>query len=91
MHRNYYGERPDHYDNGYHRENTYFPHHHHRDQYSVNPRWNGNYQGPRPQHDRDHDHSFNESNNRPKYGNNRQHNDGDDGRHNSSYHRDNHD
>jgi len=90
MHRNYYGERPDHYDNGYRHENTYSPHPHHHDQYNIRPRWGSNYQGHSHQHDRDHDHSSND-NNRLKYGNSRSHNDGDDRHHNSFYRRDYHD
>ncbi|MGZ8943348.1 MAG: hypothetical protein ACXW00_11310 [Methylobacter sp.] len=91
MHRNYYGERPDHYDNGYRQENNHFPHQHHHDQYSAKQRWGGNYQAPRhQQHDRDHDHRSNDDNNRLKYGNSRQHNDGGNGRRNSFYRKDYH-
>ena len=59
MHRNYYGERPDHYDNGYRQHTDYFPHPHRHDQYTAKPRWGNDYQSPRHQHDRDHDHSHN--------------------------------
>jgi len=91
MHRNYYGERPEYYDNGYRQENIHFPYHQHHDQYSVRPRWGENYQGNRHQHDRDHDHANNDDHNRLKYGNSRrQHNDGDDWHHNSLYRRDYH-
>jgi hypothetical protein len=90
MDRNYYGERPDHYDNGYRQDNNYFPHHHHHEQYSDNSRWSDNYHGPRYQHDRERDHYFNDDNNRLKYGNSRQRNDGDDEHHNSVYRRDYH-
>jgi hypothetical protein len=92
MHRNYYGERPEYYDNGYRQGRDYFPHHQPHDQYSVRPRWGENYQGHKHQHDRDHDHADNNDNNRLKYGNSRRrHNDGDDDRnHNSLYRRDYH-
>ncbi|MGZ4969641.1 MAG: hypothetical protein ACXV8O_14015 [Methylobacter sp.] len=61
MHRNYYGERPHHYDSGY------FPHHYHPDQYRAQPH---NYTERRYQADRGNDHADN-------YENNRRHNDDD--------------
>jgi hypothetical protein len=89
MHRNYYGERPEFYDNGYRQGRDYFPHHQHHDQYSVRPRWGENYQAHNhQQHDKDHDHADNDGKNRLKYGNSRrQHSDDDDWRHNSLYRR----
>jgi hypothetical protein len=97
MHRNYYGERPEYYDNGYRQGRDYFPHHHHHDQYSVRPRWGDNYQDRKHQHDKDrdhnhnHDHANNDDNNRLKYENvRRQHNDGHDWNHNNHYRRDYH-
>jgi hypothetical protein len=46
MHRNYYGERPDHYDNGYRQGHDYFPHHDRHDQYSVQRQWGNNHRNP---------------------------------------------
>ena len=47
MHRNYYGERPDHYDNGYRQGNAYFPHHHRHDQHMFSHRWGNDHPEPR--------------------------------------------
>ncbi|MCK9395066.1 MAG: hypothetical protein M0Q44_05700 [Methylobacter sp.] len=58
MHRNYYGERPDYYDNGYRR----FPPASRHYQYNALPRWDNTYSG-RHQQDRNHDHPFNYENN----------------------------
>lgn len=62
MHRNYYGERPEHYDNGYGPGNDYFPHRRRHDQYNALPRWNNDFQGPRQQHDRSYAHPYNDEN-----------------------------
>lgn len=76
MHRNYYGERPDRYDNGYRQGNAYFPHHDGHDQYSAQRRWGNNHPEPQHQYDRGYDRSF-------SYGNSRQHDDDDDSHHNN--------
>ncbi|MFZ2404888.1 MAG: hypothetical protein WAW41_07100 [Methylobacter sp.] len=61
MHRNYYGERPDYYDDDDSSGKAYFPHRPHHDQYiapprMVPPRREHDYPD-RPHHqDRDHDH-----------------------------------
>ncbi len=81
MHRNYYGERPDHYDHGHDR--AYFPHHYRHDQHSIQPRRGNNYPRHRHQHDRGYDHPFN-------YENRRQHNDNDDSHHNNFDRRNHH-
>ncbi len=60
MHRNYYGERPDHYDNGYGPGRAYFPHHQHHDQFNAQPRWSNDH--PVHQHDRGNGHPFNYGN-----------------------------
>lgn len=84
MHRNYYGERPNHYDHdyGHHHGRAYFPHHRQHDQYNVQRRWDNDYSAHH-QRGRDYDHSFN-------YRNGRQHNDNHDSHRNNFDHR-NHD
>ncbi|WP_040580819.1 hypothetical protein [Methylobacter tundripaludum] len=79
MHRNYYGERPDHYDNGYRQGDAYFSHHDHHDQHSVQRQWGNNHPESRHQHDRGHDRSFSD-------GNSRQH-DGDSDSHHNNFER----
>ncbi|MDP1664738.1 MAG: hypothetical protein Q8L79_06370 [Methylobacter sp.] len=83
MHRNYYGERPDHYDNGYRQGNAYFSHPHRREQHSVKPRWSNNRPESGHRHDRGDDHRFNS-------GNNRRHNE-DDHNHRDNFNRRNRD
>lgn len=82
MHRNYYGERPDHYDNGYGSGNAYFPHHHRHDQYNAPSHRKNDYSGHR-QHDRNNEHFFN-------YGNRRQRSDDGDNHHNDFDRRNHH-
>jgi len=60
MHRNHYGERRNHYDNGYGQGRAYFPHHQHRDQPYIQPRWGNDYSGHQHQRDRG---QFNNGNN----------------------------
>jgi hypothetical protein len=55
MHRNYYGERPNHYDNGYGPGKAYFPNHDHHDQAYAHSGY---------QQDRGNDHPFNNRNSR---------------------------
>ncbi|MGZ5008475.1 MAG: hypothetical protein ACXWE4_08240 [Methylobacter sp.] len=58
MHRNYYGERPHHYDNGY------FPYHQYHDQYRAPPHWNNNFQEHEHHADRSDGYGYNHENNR---------------------------
>lgn len=64
MHRNYYGERPDHYNNGYGQGRAYFPHHQRHDQHNAPPHWDNDYSRHRQQHDRGYDHPLNNGNDR---------------------------
>lgn len=85
MHRNYYRERPDHYDNGYRPGQAHFPNHQHHDRYNAPPHWSNDYSGHRQQHqqqERGDDHQFSHGNNRRQ--------DDNDGSHRNNFDRRNH-
>lgn len=52
-HRNHYGERLDHYDNGYRPRNPYYSNPGRHNQPYAQPRWGNNYSEHRHHHDRD--------------------------------------
>lgn len=69
MHRNYYGERPDHYQRGHGRADySHHDRHDRHDQYNAIPRRGSNYQNRQQQRDRS-----NGSNNRHNNANRRNH------------------
>ena len=63
MHRNYYGERPDHYDNGHGQGNVHFPHHQYR-QNNSQSRWGNDYSRHQHQQDRNREHPLSHENSR---------------------------
>lgn len=61
MHRNYYGERPDHYQRGHGRAD--YSHHNRHNQYNTIPRRGSNYQNRQQQRNRSNSSSNNRHNN----------------------------